>query len=60
MKTLLLGGVRSGKSRYAEALARVHGGPVTVIATATTDDEEMDARADCRTPGATPCRVDRS
>src|SRR6266403_2987411 len=44
MKTLLLGGVRSGKSRYAEALARVHGGPVTVIATATTDDEEMRAR----------------
>lgn len=40
----MLGGVRSGKSRYAESLARAHGGPVTVIATATADDEEMRAR----------------
>jgi adenosylcobinamide kinase/adenosylcobinamide-phosphate guanylyltransferase len=41
VKTLVLGGVRSGKSRYAEALGRAHPGPVTVIATATADDEEM-------------------
>ena len=44
MKTLVVGGVRSGNSRYAETLARAHGGPVTVIATATADDEEMHAR----------------
>jgi adenosylcobinamide kinase/adenosylcobinamide-phosphate guanylyltransferase len=43
MKTLILGGVRSGKSRHAETLARSHA-PVTVIATATADDEEMAAR----------------
>jgi adenosylcobinamide kinase / adenosylcobinamide-phosphate guanylyltransferase len=44
MKTLVLGGVRSGKSRYAETLARAHGGPVTVIATATADDDEIRVR----------------
>ncbi len=44
-KTLILGGVRSGKSRLAERLARAHGGPVTVIATATAgDDGELAAR----------------
>ena len=33
MKTLVLGGVRSGKSRYAGELARELPHPVTVIAT---------------------------
>jgi adenosylcobinamide kinase/adenosylcobinamide-phosphate guanylyltransferase len=44
VRTLVLGGVRSGKSRHAESLARAHGGPVAVIVTAAADDEEMCAR----------------
>ena len=44
MKTLILGGVRSGKSRHAEALARAHEGRVELIVTATAGDEEMAAR----------------
>lgn len=44
MKTLIVGGVRSGKSRYAEQLAAQQGGPVAVIVTATAGDEEMAAR----------------
>lgn len=44
MKTLILGGVRSGKSRLAETLALASGLPVTYIATATGDDGEMRAR----------------
>jgi adenosylcobinamide kinase / adenosylcobinamide-phosphate guanylyltransferase len=44
MKTLVLGGVRSGKSRHAEALAREVARPITVIATGTAEDEEMAAR----------------
>ncbi|MBW7861549.1 MAG: bifunctional adenosylcobinamide kinase/adenosylcobinamide-phosphate guanylyltransferase [Rhodocyclaceae bacterium] len=41
---LILGGARSGKSRHAEHCAQSHGGPVTVIATATALDAEMAAR----------------
>jgi adenosylcobinamide kinase / adenosylcobinamide-phosphate guanylyltransferase len=44
MKTLILGGVRSGKSRYAGELAGAKAGPVTVIATASAEDAEMSAR----------------
>ena len=42
--TLVLGGARSGKSRFAETLAREHGGPRTYIATAEAFDEEMRQR----------------
>jgi len=41
---LILGGARSGKSRYAETLAHASGLPVTVIATAEALDAEMTAR----------------
>ncbi|SFE34005.1 bifunctional adenosylcobinamide kinase/adenosylcobinamide-phosphate guanylyltransferase [Nitrosomonas sp. Nm166] len=44
MKTLILGGVRSGKSRLAERLATESQLPVTYIATATIEDEEMRER----------------
>lgn len=42
--TLVLGGARSGKSRFAEGLAREHAGPRTYIATAEPFDDEMRAR----------------
>lgn len=42
--SLVLGGVRSGKSRYAQLLAEASGLPVVYIATATADDVEMQAR----------------
>jgi adenosylcobinamide kinase/adenosylcobinamide-phosphate guanylyltransferase len=42
--SLILGGARSGKSRFAESLARRHGGPKTYLATAEAMDSEMAAR----------------
>ena len=44
MKELILGGVRSGKSRYAEQSARDSNLSVVYVATATAGDAEMSAR----------------
>lgn len=44
MKQLILGGARSGKSRYAEQQAAKSNKPVIYIATATAGDEEMQQR----------------
>jgi adenosylcobinamide kinase/adenosylcobinamide-phosphate guanylyltransferase len=44
MPTLVLGGQRSGKSRYAESLMPSDGRPVTYIATAIGNDEAMRER----------------
>lgn len=44
MKSLILGGVRSGKTRYAEQQAMASERPVTVVATALALDAEMGAR----------------
>lgn len=42
--TLVLGGIRSGKSALAEQRIQEHGGPVVYVATATIDDLEMQER----------------
>ena len=42
--TLILGGARSGKSTFAEKIAREAGKPVLYIATATAGDNEMAER----------------
>jgi adenosylcobinamide kinase/adenosylcobinamide-phosphate guanylyltransferase len=42
--TLILGGARSGKSRYAEQAALQNGGRVLYVATAQPGDDEMVAR----------------
>ncbi len=44
MKELILGGVRSGKSRLAENHAQASGLDVIYVATATAQDDEMRAR----------------
>lgn len=44
MKTLILGGVRSGKSRLGERLATESGLAVICIVTATANDQEMRQR----------------
>jgi adenosylcobinamide kinase/adenosylcobinamide-phosphate guanylyltransferase len=41
---LLIGGARSGKSRFAQELARKLGGRVLFVATAEAGDEEMSQR----------------
>ncbi|OHX21526.1 bifunctional adenosylcobinamide kinase/adenosylcobinamide-phosphate guanylyltransferase [Chromobacterium sphagni] len=46
MPHLISGGARSGKSAYAESLARRHRGPVRYLATAEVRDAEFAARVE--------------
>ncbi|POA97663.1 bifunctional adenosylcobinamide kinase/adenosylcobinamide-phosphate guanylyltransferase [Chromobacterium sinusclupearum] len=46
MPHLITGGARSGKSRYAEELARQHAGPVCYLATAEVLDPEFARRVE--------------
>jgi adenosylcobinamide kinase / adenosylcobinamide-phosphate guanylyltransferase len=43
---LVIGGARSGKSRFAQQLAEAHGGDIALIVTAEVLDDEMAARVD--------------
>lgn len=53
----VLGGARSGKSRYAQARAEAHGegGPLTYIATGQAFDDEMHARIARHRDDRGPC-----
>ncbi|SNS57429.1 adenosylcobinamide kinase /adenosylcobinamide-phosphate guanylyltransferase [Sphingomonas laterariae] len=42
--TLILGGARSGKSRFAQSLAEAEAGPLIYVATAQAFDDEMAER----------------
>ena len=44
MNYLLIGGARSGKSSYAEELAKSIGGNIVFVATAEAGDDEMKTR----------------
>lgn len=44
MKTMFVGGARSGKSRLAQAAAESHDGPLHYLATAEAHDDEMTDR----------------
>ena len=51
---LVLGGARSGKSRYAQELASSLSGPVLLVATAVPGDEEMRQRIEEHRRGRPP------